>query len=680
MHASHAAVRLRRISVVLSLGAALAVGACGGGGGGGSSFGGSSSSSSSSSSASALTLTIHYKRLDGDYTGWGLHLWNDDAAHPAIATSVATTWTSPHAFDGVTGGWDTAVIPLTDASARLDFIVHKGDAKSPMLDLSVTRATFGSDVWVVQDTGTVYASQADADAAFSRVGHQSDSLDLSAVTVGSTASALPANWNKRGQFMEIFVRSFKDSDGDGKGDIKGLTSKLDYLKSLGVTGLWLMPIYKSQDHDHGYAVADYRAIEPDYGTMADFDDLVTQAHARGIGIGIVLDYVMNHSAAQNPVFLDAVSSTSNAKRDWYLWNATDPGWTGYGGAASWHVSESGYYYGIFADSMPDWNLRNASVVAYHMDNLRFWLNRGVDGFRFDAATSLIENGPTAWYDQPQNQTLLAQARAVIETYANRYMVCEAWDNVSAYAASCGHSFAFGHQGDIKTSATSGALTAGMVGYLTEADRASLPLFMSNHDSGAGARPYSELSGHGEGDYRIAAAIELLASDTPFIYYGEEVGMGNNSDGGDSGVRAPMSWSNTALTAGFTTGTPYRGLAANFTTQNVAAEAGVTGSLQSWYTALLAARASNPVLQSGTLTLLSHAGDGSLIFLRQDSGHTAVVLINLTQASAMLSADTGLASTSFTQLFPAAGGAATSNASGRLSVTVPAQGVVVLSTP
>ncbi len=678
MHASHAAVRLRRLSVALSLGTALAVSACGGGGGGGVSSGGGSSSSSSPSSPAAQTITIHYKRLDGDYTGWGLHLWNDDSAHPAISSSVATSWTAPHAFDGVTGGWDTAVIPLSDASAKLDFIIHKGDAKSPMLDLSVTRATFGSDVWVVQDTGTLYASQADADAAFARVGHQSDSLDLSVVTVGSTASALPANWNKRAQFMEIFVRSFKDSDGDGKGDIKGLISRLDYLKSLGVTGLWLMPIYKSQDHDHGYAVADYRAIEPDYGTMADFDDLITQAHARGIGI--VLDYVMNHSAAQNPVFLDAVSSATNARRDWYLWNATDPGWTGYGGSASWHVSESGYYYGIFADSMPDWNLRNASVVAYHMDNLRFWLNRGVDGFRFDAATSLIENGANAWYDQPENQTLLAQARSVIEGYSNRYMVCEAWDNTSSYAASCGHSFAFGRQGDIKTSAISGVLTAGMAGYLTASDRASLPLFMSNHDSGAGARPYAELSGHSEGDYRIAAAIELLASDTPFIYYGEEVGMGNNGEGGDAAVRAPMSWTNTAVTAGFTTGTPYRGLATNFATQNAAAEAGVTGSLHSWYTALNALRGNNPVLQSGTLTLLSHAGDASLVFLRRDSGHTAVILINLSQASASLSADTGLASTTFTGLFPTAGGSFTSNASGRVSVTVPAQGVVVMSTP
>ena len=397
------------LPAVLLVMATVLITACGGGSSGGG--GGGSSSSSSSSSSSALAITIHYKRTAGDYSGWGLHLWNDTTGTQAIATTTATDWASPHAFDGVTDGWDTAVIPLINADANLNFIIHKGDAKSPMLDLHVDRQTFGADVWVIQDTATLYASKVDGDAAASRVGHQADAIDTAPVAVASTASALPASRNQRGQFMEIFVRSYKDSDGDGKGDLKGVTASLDYLKSLGVTGLWLMPIYKSQDHDHGYAVEDYRAIETDYGSLTDFDDLVTEAHARGIGI--VLDYVMNHSAAQNPLFLDAVSDTTNARRNWYVFNATDPGWGGFGGAPSWHISESGYYYGLFADIMPDWNLKNADVVAYHMNNLRFWLNRGVDGFRFDAAETLIENGSSAWYNQPENHAVLLQG-------SNRY--------------------------------------------------------------------------------------------------------------------------------------------------------------------------------------------------------------------------------------------------------------------
>ncbi len=654
------------------------VAACGGSGGGGSSSGGGGSSSSSSSAA--LSITIHYKRVAGDYAGWGLHLWNDATGTPAIATGTATTWTTPHAFDGVAVGWASATISLINANANLNFIVHKGDAKSPMLDLAVNRQSFGADVWVVQDTATTYATQTAADTAAGNVGHQADSLNMAVVTPTATASAMPANWNKRAQFMEIFIRSYKDSDGDGKGDIKGLISKLDYLHSLGVTGLWLMPVYKSQDHDHGYAVTDYRAIEPDYGTMADFDDLITQAHARGIGI--VLDYVMNHSAAQNPLFLDAVSSTTNARRNWYIFNATDPGWTGFGGSPSWRISESGYYYGLFSTDMPDFDLTNSAVVAWHMDNLRFWLNKGVDGFRFDAAETFVENGSGAWYNQSQNHAILLQAKTTINAYANRYMVCEAADHPSDYAqpTSCGNAFAFGHQGDMKTSATSGAMTAGLQAYLTDSNRANMPLFLSNHDSFAGDRPIGALGGHAEGDYRIAAALEILGSDTPFALYGEEVGEANNALGDDAGIRAPMNWTADTNNAGFTAGTPYRALSTNLAGHNAASEAGVAGSLLETYRALYAVRSSNPVLASGTLTLLSSSGQSKVVFLRQSGGQTAVVLINLSTSSQNISANTGLPSTSFGTIYPAVAGSVSSNVSGTVTVTVPAQGVVILLAP
>jgi maltose alpha-D-glucosyltransferase/alpha-amylase len=135
-------------------------------------------------------------------------------------------------------------------------------------------------------------------------------IDVAPVPITHKQSDLPAGWNKNAAFMEIFVRSYQDSDGDGVGDFKGLTSRLDYLKSLGVTGIWLMPMMPSADHDHGYAVADYRAVNPEYGTMADFETFVKEAHRRGIGV--ILDFVVNHSAATNPIFLDAASSSSAA--------------------------------------------------------------------------------------------------------------------------------------------------------------------------------------------------------------------------------------------------------------------------------------------------------------------------------------------------------------------------------
>ena len=516
---------------------AVLASACGGSGGGGGSSGGGGASSSSSSSPTALTLNIHYKRTNGNYTGWGVHLWNDTSGAAAISTATATTWAAPLSFSATSGGWATVSVPLLAANANLNFLIHNGDAKSPMRDLHVNRSVDGGDIWVVQDTLATFTSQSDADAAVARLGHQSDALDLTTITANGAASALPANWNRRAQFMEIFVRAYKDSNGDGIGDIKGLISKLDYLKSLGVTGLWLMPVYSSSDHDHGYAVTDYRAIEPAYGSLADFDTLITEAHKRGIGI--VLDYVMNHSSAENPLFLDAVSDSGNARRDWYIFNASNPGWNGWSGP-SWRLSGAGWYYGVFSDQMPDFNLRNPDVIAYHMDNLRFWLNRGVDGFRFDAVETLIENGGSAWYNQPENHVLLKQAQTVIKSYPNRYMVCEAPDHPSDYAGttSCGGAFAFFHGGDIKTTATSGQLNAGLAAYLSAADRTRLPLFISNHDSFAGARPWPDLSARS--DSRIAAAIEILASDTPFALYGEEIGMADNSEGGDAGIRVPMS--------------------------------------------------------------------------------------------------------------------------------------------
>ncbi len=666
----------RSFFVALATVLALVVSACGGGGGSGSGGGGGASSSSSSS---VLAITIHYKRVAGDYTGWGLHLWNDTTGTPAIATGTATGWTSPRAFDSVTGGWAVATVPLANDNANLNFIVHSGDAKSPMLDLKVNPSTFGHDVWVIQDTATLYASQADGDTAAGRVGHQADALNLNAIAVSSTASALPVHWNERAQFMEIFVRSYKDSNGDGKGDLRGLIGQLDYLKSLGVTGLWLMPVYQSQDHDHGYAVVDYRAIEADYGTMADFDDLITQAHARGIGI--VLDYVMNHSAAQSPLFLDAVSATGNSRRTWYEFQAANPGWTGLGGGPSWRIAESGWYYGLFSSDMPDFNLANPDVIAYHMDNLRFWLNRGVDGFRFDAAETFIETGAGAWYNQPQNHPILLQAQNVINGYNNRYMVCEAPDHQSDYAAatSCGHAFAFWVGGDVKATATSGALASGLAAYLSAADRTRRPLFLSNHDSFAGNRPIGDLSGHGEGDYHVAAAIEVLTSDTPFAYYGEEIGMANNAEGGDGGVRSPMSWTG-ATNAGFSTVSPYRALSTNYTTHNVLAQDGVSGSLHDWYKSLYALRSAYPVLQSGALTLLSAPGDAHVTFLRTLGGQRAVVVINLQAATQSITVDTGLTATLFGDIYPTIGGSHTSNALGKVTVSVPAQGVLVFATP
>ena len=232
-------------------------------------------------------------------------------------------------------------------------------------------------------------------------------VDISTVAAADPGSGLPVGW-QQGAFMQIFVRSYMDSDGDGIGDLRGLTAQLDYLRDLGVSGLWLMPVTRSQDRDHGYAVSDYRNIEAHYGSLADMDELLRQAHARGIGV--IIDYVFNHSAAEHPLFVNARSANTNTYRDWYLWQGIKPtGWSIYGNDP-WRGGPGNYYFAPFWDQMPDFNLLNPRVTAWHHDTLRFWLNRGVDGFRFDAVGNLTENGASQWENQPQNFNLLRDVR------------------------------------------------------------------------------------------------------------------------------------------------------------------------------------------------------------------------------------------------------------------------------
>ncbi|MFD2454079.1 alpha-amylase family glycosyl hydrolase [Ideonella paludis] len=271
---------------------------------------------------------------------------------------------------------------------------------------------------------------------------QATTVDISPVAPVYRPSTLPTGWH-HGVFMEIFVRAFADSNGDGIGDLKGLTAKLDDLKDLGVSGIWLMPITANADGDHGYATTDFRAIAPEYGTLADFDELLRQAHARGIGV--VMDYVINHAAAQHPLFQAAVADPKSPWRDWFVFADTEPqGWDIWG-KNPWYLSSAqhwnsklepkdlpkappgarDFYFGTFGPHMPDFNMRNPRVVKYHEDSLRFWLNRGLDGFRLDAVPHLIERDAVNWNDQPESRQLTKRLQDLITAYDKRWVVCEA---------------------------------------------------------------------------------------------------------------------------------------------------------------------------------------------------------------------------------------------------------------
>lgn len=475
-------------------------------------------------------------------------------------------------------------------------------------------------------------------------------VDLSAVKEVRGRSALPEGW-QHGAFIEIFVRGFQDSDGDGIGDLRGVIQRLDYLKALGVKGIWLMPITASADRDHGYATTDYRAIEPQYGTLADFDDLIREAHQRGIGV--VMDYVINHGAREHPLFRSAVADPKSPWRDWFVWTdqplADLKDWDIWG-KTPWYLpgedvpdvpegasappkpdapAGTPRYFAVFGPHMPDYDMRNPAVVKYHADNLRYWLNRGLDGYRLDAVPHLIENSAKDWNDQPESRALTGWFTRQIKRYPHRFVVCEATAEPKVYTREdiCGSAFAFGLERAVIDAAKGGdgaeEAVAKVARFFTEAPL-SMATMLSNHDIFAGKRPWDQFGGD-EARYKLAAATYLLLPGTPFLYYGEEIGQAGVAGlPGDAPLRAPMSW--TADARGFSSGTPFRPVSPNIATHNAQAQAADPGSLLNFYKALLALRNAQPAIARGSYEA-PFAQGRVLAFQRAYRGQRVLVVIN-----------------------------------------------------
>jgi alpha-amylase len=462
-------------------------------------------------------------------------------------------------------------------------------------------------------------------------------------------STLPVGW-QYGAMYEVFVRAFQDSDGDGIGDLRGLIARLDYLRDLGITGLWLMPIFPSQDRDHGYAVTNYRDVAPEFGTLADLDALIAAAHERGIGI--ILDYVMNHSAAQHPAFRNARSNAESEFRDWYLWSATKPeGWRIYGGDP-WHADASGFYFGAFWDQMPDFNLRNPDVIAWHHDNLRFWLNRGIDGFRFDAVGNLIENSASEYANQRESYAIVAGLEALIDTYDNRYMVCEAPSDPIGFANAHpgGSAFAFGHQYDLIQAARGDARALELVAGFPPVAPPSIATLLSNHDAFAGARVWDQLDGNLEA-MKLAAAMYLLQPGVPFVYYGEEIGMAGGRDmTPDISLRTPMSWTAEGDRPDFTDGVAFRAASPNKRWSNVALLRADPDSLLHFYKAMIGLRRMRPSLARGGYQVV-HIGGTTLGFVRRLDGDETVVAINVGREAAVVTVTGLVPGASYDALYP-----------------------------
>jgi len=510
-------------------------------------------------------------------------------------------------------------------------------------------------------------------------------VDTRPVPAQPRPSTLPADW-QHGVFMEIFVRGYQDSDGDGIGDLRGLTQRLDYLQKLGVSGLWLMPITASADHDHGYATTDFRAIEPQYGTLADFDALVREAHKRGIGI--VMDYVVNHASYRFPAFQAALKDRGSPWRDWFVWNADPgPGWDIWGkypwydaATAPWTYTGElkdlappkpgtpDTFFGTFGPHMPDFNLRNPAVVQYHEDSLRFWLNRGLDGYRLDAVPHLIENNARDWNDQPESRRLTKQFQDLIKSYPNRYVVCEATAEPIAYGdpALCGGAFAFNLNYEMVKAAQGDAAAVQKVADYYQTMAPTMATFLHNHDIFTGQRVWDQLHGD-EARYRLAAASYLLLPGTPFVYYGEEIGQAGIDGAGDEPLRAPMSWT---PAGGFTTSdAPFRPLSPNRTSHNAASQMRDAGSLFNFYRTLIQLRRSQPSLALGRY----EAGqvDGPVwSFQRVQGSERSVVAINYGDQPATVTLAGLPPAARAKAAYPAGGTALKADAAGGARLTLP----------
>ncbi len=480
-------------------------------------------------------------------------------------------------------------------------------------------------------------------------------------------------WWQTGIIYQIYPRSFQDSNNDGIGDLPGITQRLDYLQSLGIGVIWLSPIYPSPMHDFGYDVADYRDIHPIFGTMDDFDHLLAETHQRGLKL--ILDLVPNHTSDEHPWFVESRRNRSNPKRNWYIWRdpAPDGGppnnWLSYFGGTAWTFDETTgqYYLHQFTPQQPDLNYRHPDVLPAMLDNMRFWLNRGVDGFRVDVIHLMMKDAQ--FRDEPLNpdwdgvhvstklqhvytrnlpevHNLIRRMRAVLDEYDDRMMVGEIYlpnaDLMKYYGKNLDEChLPFNFQLILMD------WKAQTVQQAVNAYEAALP---------AGAWPNWVLGNHdqhrvatrvGAAQARVANMLLLTLRGTPTTYYGEEIGMEdgtvppefvqdppavNNPDVahiiGRDPERTPMQW-DAGPNAGFTGAevSPWLPVAENYPILNVAAQEANPTSMLNLYRALTSLRRSESALNMGNYMVIDAGAADIFAYLRAAKTDQFLIVLN-----------------------------------------------------
>ncbi|MHA4739088.1 alpha-amylase family glycosyl hydrolase [Dyadobacter sp. MSC1_007] len=495
----------------------------------------------------------------------------------------------------------------------------------------------------------------------------------------NTAGQSDYFWWQTGTIYQIYPRSFCDSDGDGVGDLQGIITKLDYLQWLGIDCIWLSPIFPSPMADFGYDISDYKGIHPLFGTMADFDELVGEVHSRNMKI--LLDLVPNHTSDQHPWFIESRSSRTNPKRDWYLWqDAREDGglpnnWLSVFGGPAWEWDEATgqYYYHAFAVQQPDLNWRNPEVQQAMLDVMRFWLEKGIDGFRVDvmwhmikdlqlrdnpALTNLLpgtENRPYYQFaqvystDQPEVHDIVRMMRALTDKFDQRVLIGEIYLPVEKLVTYYGHDSKGAHL-PFNFQLLQLPWEPMSIAMAIDTYEGSLPAsgwpnwVLGNHDK---PRIASRV---GRDQARVAAVMLLTLRGTPTLYYGDEIGMRDvpipkHEIVDPQGVnmpelnisrdpaRTPMQW-NSQINAGFSRRKPWLRVADDAGRINVEAGQKDPYSMLSFYHRLLALRKSEPALHIGTYSPL-YSDNQIIAYFRQYENDRFLIVLNLSHRPAYL---------------------------------------------